>query len=308
MTRDEAVTLIRASDLNKFADVLINQLCPSVLIDSAHLPREELTIGASRFGGGPDLPEGFQWPRWNGSKMAFDTPGTTYQRVPFQERPLHFIAQFDLNELRDLSACRDLPSKGMLYFFYDLEVQPWGFDPADHLGSRVIYVADPIGSLTRQKTAHPDSAAESHSCALTFSEDWTIPDGESLGVEYQNDLAVLESIDELKQDLIGASEDQPFKPTHRLLGWPEPVQGDMQLECQLVANGIYCGNPAGYQDPRAEQLAAGAKDWRLLLQIDTDEAGPGWMWGDCGRIYYWIHKNDLRHCRFENARLILQCS
>jgi hypothetical protein len=29
---------------------------------------------------------------------------------------------------------------------------------------------------------------------------------------------------------------------HRLLGHPDPVQGDMQLECQLAANGVYCGD------------------------------------------------------------------
>ena len=61
---------------------------------------------------------------------------------------------------------------------------------------------------------------------------------------------------------------------HRLLGHPDPVQGEMQLECQLVTHGLYCGNASGYRDPRAAQLAPGAVDWRLLLQVDTqDEAG-----------------------------------
>src|SRR5215472_17318509 len=47
-------------------------------------------------------------------------------------------------------------------------------------------------------------------------------------------------------------------PIHRLLGHPDPVQGDMQVECQLVTNGLYCGDASGYQDPRAAQLRPGA--------------------------------------------------
>ena len=59
---------------------------------------------------------------------------------------------------------------------------------------------------------------------------------------------------------------------HRLLGHPDPVQGDMQLECQLASNGIDCGDAGGYRDPRVPALRPGAADWRLLLQIDSDDA------------------------------------
>ena len=31
------------------------------------------------------------------------------------------------------------------------------------------------------------------------------------------------------------------------------------------------------------------------------------MFGDCGHIYYWIRKEDLMNCNFENTWLILQC-
>jgi len=35
------------------------------------------------------------------------------------------------------------------------------------------------------------------------------------------------------------------------------------------------------------------KEWLPLLQIDTDEDGPGWMWVDCGTIYFMIRRRDL---------------
>ncbi len=94
---------------------------------------------------------------------------------------------------------------------------------------------------------------------------------------------------------------------HQLLGHPAPIQNEMRLECQLVSHGLYCGDARGGRDPRAKELAPGAADWRLLLQVDTDD-DAGMMWGDCGRLYFWIREDDLRDCAFENAWMILQCS
>jgi uncharacterized protein YwqG len=75
------------------------------------------------------------------------------------------------------------------------------------------------------------------------------------------------------------------KPAHHLFGYPSPAQGnDMDLECQLVSHGLYCGDTSGYQDSRAKELEAGRHDWILLLQLDTDD-DAGMMWGDCGMLY-----------------------
>ena len=32
------------------------------------------------------------------------------------------------------------------------------------------------------------------------------------------------------------------------------------------------------------------------------------MWGDCGRLYFWIRQEDLRRCVFDNVWMLLQCS
>jgi uncharacterized protein YwqG len=80
----------------------------------------------------------------------------------------------------------------------------------------------------------------------------------------------------------------------------------MQLECQLVAHGLYCGDASGYEDPRAQALEPGATDWRLLLQIDSEE-DAGMMWGDSGRIYYWMTRDALAGRRWDEAHMILQC-
>jgi uncharacterized protein YwqG len=81
----------------------------------------------------------------------------------------------------------------------------------------------------------------------------------------------------------------------------------MQLECQLVSHGLYCGDPSGYDDPRARQLSAGAIRWQLLMQIDSDD-NVNMMWGDCGRLYFWLNDDALQRRAFGESWMILQCS
>jgi uncharacterized protein YwqG len=97
-------------------------------------------------------------------------------------------------------------------------------------------------------------------------------------------------------------------PAHHLRGYPSPAQGnEMDLECQLVSHGLYCGNLSWRQDPRAKKLEAGRSDWTLLLQLDSDDEA-GMMWGDSGMLYFWIKRDDLQKARFENCWMILQCA
>jgi len=64
------------------------------------------------------------------------------------------------------------------------------------------------------------------------------------------------------------------------------MQNPMELECELVTNGINTGGPEGYADPRVVELRKSAGAWRLLLQLDSRD-DLNWMWGDFGRLYFW---------------------
>ena len=79
------------------------------------------------------------------------------------------------------------------------------------------------------------------------------------------------------------------------------------MQAQMVSNGIYCGDGKGYAKGRARGLDAGASDWLLLLQVDSEKS-TGMHFGDDGRIYFLIRQQDLRERRFENIWLILQCT
>ncbi len=74
----------------------------------------------------------------------------------------------------------------------------------------------------------------------------------------------------------------------------------------MASNGAYVGDESHGSDPRTPELEEGTPDWILLLQIDSDPA-PGMMWGDEGRIYYWIRKQDLAGKDFGTVWFALQC-
>ena len=80
----------------------------------------------------------------------------------------------------------------------------------------------------------------------------------------------------------------------------------MELECELVSNGINCGRFLP-NDPRVERLSKTSAQWSLLLQVDSDD-DAGMMWGDVGRLYFWIRKSDLEDANFSDVWMILQCA
>jgi len=238
----------------------------------------------SRIGGLPSLPEGVPWPEWNG-------------------RPLSFLCQVDLGQVPRAFDRAGLPPAGLLYFFYDQEQSTWGFDPKDEGSWRVVYSAAAAGH--KGVCSAPAGLGE-HSVYRQKPVDLTpvatYPSWQDAGVEALSltDRQLDEYL-ELCASVFGGG------PEHQLLGCPAPAQGnDMDLECQLVSHGLYCGEPSGYRVPMAKQLEAGRSDWTLLLQLDSDD-DAGMMWGDSGMLYFWIRRADLRESRFDRAWMILQC-
>ena len=93
---------------------------------------------------------------------------------------------------------------------------------------------------------------------------------------------------------------------HRLGGWPQLVQNELWLAAQLASSGVYVGGPEGYRDPRVPALARGAADWRLLLQLDSDDDADT-MWGDLGRLYFTGRHGDLVRGAVDEVWFELQC-
>jgi uncharacterized protein YwqG len=113
-----------------------------------------------------------------------------------------------------------------------------------------------------------------------------------------------DAIDDLGGALIETSE--VSEPRHQVGGWPRLQQGSLWREFQFASNGVYVGDPSGYEGPRASELRPGVDEWRLLAQIDTDD-DAGWMWGDGGTLYFGTRSADLASSDLDRAWMVLQC-
>lgn len=232
----------------------------------------------SKIGGQPHLMRDQEWPKNENGKS------------------LSFIGQLNLEEISKFDTSNMLPTRGLVSFFYCSDQESWGFDPKDGRRFKVLYHED-VNDLVKQNFP---TDLESHSIfksnKLSFDSCLSLPTWED------------ESIEGLIMDKDSDNYGEASRGLdNQVLGYANCIQSPMELECQLVTNGLYCGDSSGYEDPKRKKLEAGKSDWVLLLQIDSEVDKAGMMWGDSGRIYFWIKKQDLVNKDFDKAWCILQC-
>ena len=255
---------------------------------------QEYQLCGTRFGGRPDVPPDFVWPVFEGE----DYDGE------LQERPLSFLAQFNCGELSAYDSERLLPDHGLLSFFYQTESAAWGFDPADKGCARVFWFEDTSILSAADYPAEMEDELKFPMLRIEMTQEPSYPGWEDFTERYPDtdDEAFEEALEEL-----GVEEPEERS---KLLGWPDVIQNSMAAECELVAQVHYLGD--GWQDVpedvRQQAEATALDRWRLLFQLDTVEHEDFClMFGDAGRIYFYIPKEDLQARRFDRAWLILQC-
>ena len=246
-------------------------------------PTEDSTlpVGVSKIGGVPDLPAATAWPEWNGI-------------------PQSFIAQIRLDDVHAIDTQGLLPSDGMLWFFYDAKQETYGENPSDSGGWRVFY-AEHIPPLQRiPAPATLPSTSRFGACSLTYSVEITLDQQPQLDIPNFDWTAEEQQKYEQLLASFPSAEARTTPPHHRLLGYPDTIQDDMRVQCELVSQGI-----TDTDDAHAAELQKNANEWQLLLQIDTDER-IGMRWASSGMLYFWIKRDDLRSRSFEHTWLILQ--
>lgn len=254
------------------------------------------SLGCTRFGGEPDLPPTQAWP------TVADTP-------------LIFVAQFDLAELAKYPEACELPSEGLLSFFY----APFPPDSEGLTHPVVILHLRELDTLARRPTPEGCERLRPHAIEL---------EGERLfpAIESAFHFEVLRPEAEVRawyESLArGRAENPPIDhdalanlivlhsecnfdpPTHRLLGHPSSIQGDPYLDVQ-VSPTAWDGWREGTDEALAQRRAA--LGWRLLLQIDAFPHDELLLNQDGGFFYFWIPQDALAVHDWSRARGCLQC-
>lgn len=228
--------------------------------------------GLTKFGGKPDVPEGFLW-------------------ACYEERPLAFIAQFDLSEISKFDTEDLLPKTGLLSFFYELETKPQSVDDEDNSFARVYWFED---KNALHEAEFPDAlkhrlpefgiAAKSEKSYQSYPD--FLLQRPKLTEEWERF--------ERAQKSIGVEDSGNIT---KMLGWADPVRGNMTVQCELVSRGYNLADEQGKSEvplldkQEAEQWSA--KDWLPLLQLDTVTDEDFCLDLGGGRLYFYIHRDEL---------------
>jgi uncharacterized protein YwqG len=180
--------LLKHYDLSQFGGSMARFEKPAVGFTLSRTVEEHRS--RSRCGGRPFLPTDFVWPR-------------------SKKRVLDFVVQVDLTELIEFAPSGVLPSSVLLTFFYDLENQPWGYDPAELDGFHVELVAE--NSLVPHESPAVEHALQEH--PLIFNQVMTLPQfGSRAYDELVQELGMSDSEVDRYFDFLGAYDSQ-FYPT-----------------------------------------------------------------------------------------------
>ncbi|HEX3887465.1 MAG TPA: YwqG family protein [Phenylobacterium sp.] len=241
-------------------------LRPTLLLVPAKTP------GFSKLGGEPELPINLKWPSGH-------------------QRPRTFLAQIDLAAVQLHAPMDWLPKEGRLYAFRDSDALD---DPE---GVRILYSAEPAGFAVsappQAGRPYPERRVEFEVFTSAPSLDWLGLDAADLGLDAQ-DFQALEDL---------AHAPPPDETQHRIGGYPNEIQPErMWLSCEHRAQAL--PDPIWGQDvPPAIEHAA--KEWRLLLQIDSDPQLK-MNFGDGGRLYVFIRDRHARAGDFANTVTLWQ--
>ena len=253
------------------------------------------TLGASRFGGWPDLPEGEAWPQWQG-------------------RPMGFVAQIDLADAHAIQPALGLPKDGLLLFFigcaadtfepagdprrhYLLDVM-LGTEPSHRGGWRVMYVAahSPLRRQTWTSLPLPEPFAP---CELRFAKGGkSLPDEQTVAyARLPLDATQRDDYNDLIAQL--GPDDNPR--ACQLSGHPNLIQGTPpELMCELASRGESPWRVPQPTDADYEDVMDAASQWGLLLQL-TGNADAGFEWGDGGHFYFYGRRTAMAEGNFEDV-------
>lgn len=254
-------------------DYFEKQLKPEIRFKLSRTAEKDIRFGQSKIGGRPDLPEKILWPQqMNGKYLAF-------------------LAQINFTELSHEEL--DFPKEGILYFFYSEDQDLYSSDDSDNF--KLIFIRNPNSLLRIESpptfTVLKDGIFEP--CTLKFTNSYSLPNWQHEFVTKQ-----FENMKEFPYELFSVFE----QPNTKLGGHADNIQGTMEFECEMRSRG-YSWNNIPVEE--LESIMHSQYNWKLLFQLDSHIESE-MMWGDGGKLYFWIRESDFNDYQFDKTRLIIQ--
>ncbi|MBK9142384.1 MAG: DUF1963 domain-containing protein [Candidatus Melainabacteria bacterium] len=269
-TRD-VYGLIDWFDLAPIKGAILKASKPSV-----RLVRSD-TAKHSRIGGRPLLDNKTPWPETRDGK------------------PLAFLCQIALADLRAHVEITGFPASGLLSFFAHFDRESEEEPLADESSFRILYFPDLDGL---SEYSHPGQLSPDSRYRPVF-------------LRPREEMSFPENLDDDALDDYPDGADAYFAfydawnsvpPHHRMLGHANVVQDDPIRASFLQARSLT------EEDLEADEdgsLTRSLDSYKLLLQLEADQ-DAGLVFGDGGTIYFCIDAADLAALRFERVRAILQ--
>jgi hypothetical protein len=202
------------------AGELLRLVRPAIGWDLRPKRKSNPAVGASKFGGLPDLPEDLAWPTFD-----FD-----------EDRNMPFLMQINLAEVHRYDLEGLLPPTGMLYFFTDTS-------PDDLNDCAVLYTDAPVEQLARRdlvedlvdRRDEDDFIALLPQHSMEFSQCYTLPSARFLAKYVDLTEEDEDALWKLHRFLEKREASEPAGTGSRLLGWPESLQGEVVRDFKTIA-------------------------------------------------------------------------
>jgi uncharacterized protein YwqG len=187
---------------------LLKLVRPAIAFDVEK--QKSLPVGASKFGGKPDMPASLAWPTFESD----------------EDRALPFLLQINLANTAKMDLEGLLPKKGVLYFFSDTS--------PDDLSEVAVLYADGNKLVRRDfpedlvdRKDEEDFVAQLPELAVKLYGMFTIPSVELLRARANLTDGDEKALYDLKEALIKLTHKKLASECSRLLGWPDSIQDEV---------------------------------------------------------------------------------
>ncbi len=289
--KEKLIEVVEKYAVEPYKELILKEIRPSIRLKTTGEQCKE--TGKTKLGGHPDFSKNISW-----------------ARSSYDSRYLSFLGQVNLREVKMLDELDLLPKSGLLYFFFNLDSGDDG---------KVIFSKEEIGL---ERANPPDELIEEKKSfwkqlltgkgkkrilkesQVEIYKEYDLPSWDSLKLEkiQKETNTNIKPIDSFKEGIFeDAYEEGETETTsnHHLLGHYKGIQNEYH-ELNFLDK-----NTSDLQNLTLTEINKALK-WKLLLQFDSDN-NLEISWGDWGRIYFFIHEDDLKKQNFDNVKISADC-